>query len=101
MIFWYAFPADSSKMDPTKIEKSLHHFIFLLPPDSSHISRTTGPSEMVHLSIFIELNKEYHYSGLEMAVQTIIVQRLSENWVLDSLLLFSDRVLSSNARLKK
>ena len=75
-------------MDPTKIKKYLHHFIFLLPPDSSHISRTTGPKEMVHLSIFAEFNKEYHYSGLEMAVQIITVQTLSENWVWDSLFYF-------------
>ncbi len=56
--------------------------LFLLPPDSAHISRTTGPTEMVHLSIFAELNKECHYIILEiMTVQTIIVQKLSEKWV--------------------
>ena len=81
MIFWYAFSAESSKMDPTKIKKHLHHFIFLLPPDSAHISRTTGPTEMVHLSISAELNKEYHYSVLEMTVKIIIVQKLSKTWV--------------------
>ena len=75
--FGTLFYADSSKMDPTKIEKYLYHFISLLPPDSSHISRTTGPTEMVHLSIFAKLNKEHHYSGMEMAVQTIFEQ----NWV--------------------
>ncbi len=59
LIFWYSFPSDSSKMDPTQIKKHLHHFIFLLPPDSAHISRTTGPTEMVHLSMFAGLNREY------------------------------------------
>ncbi len=79
-------------MDPTKIKNHLHHFILLLPPDSVHISRTTGPTEMVHLPIFAGLNKEYHYSILEMNVQTIIVQKLSENWEWDSLLIFFYRV---------
>ena len=75
-------------MDPTKIKKYLRHFILLLPPDSAHISRTTGPTEVVHLSIFAELNKENLYSGLDIAAQTIIVQKMSENLVWDSLLLF-------------
>ncbi len=76
LIFWYAFSADSSKMDPTKIKNHLHHSIFLLPPDSAHISRTTGPTEMVHLSTLAGLNKENHYSILEMNVQAIIVKKI-------------------------
>ncbi len=50
------FSADSSKMDPTKIKNHHYHFIFLLPPDSGHISGTTGPTEMVLLSKFVEYN---------------------------------------------
>ncbi len=52
--------ADSSKMDPTKIKNHHYHFIFLLPPESRHIPGTIGPIEMVHLSIFVEFNKEYN-----------------------------------------
>ena len=68
-------------MDLNQIKKHLRHFIFLLPPDSAHISRTTGPTEMVHILIFAELNMEYHYSVLEMTVPAILVQKMSENWV--------------------
>ncbi len=34
-------------------------------------SRTTGPTEMIHLPIFLELNKEYHRSVVELTVQTM------------------------------
>ncbi len=60
-------------MYPTQIKKTPPPFYFLLPPDSAHISRTTGPTEMVHLSIFAEFYKEYHYSVLKMTVQAIII----------------------------
>ena len=53
------FSADGSKMDPTKIKKHHYHFIFLLPPDSGHISGTIGPTEMVHVSKFVEFNEEF------------------------------------------
>ncbi len=62
----------SSKMDPTQIKKRLYHFVFYCPP-TQHIF----PELMV--PIFAELNN--HYSVLEMTVQAIVVQRLSENWV--------------------
>ena len=67
------FSADSRKMDATKIKKKLHRFIFFIAPDSPPISRTIGPTGMVYLSIFAELNNEYHYSVLEMTVKTSIV----------------------------
>ncbi len=38
LIFWYSFPSDSSKMDPTQIKNHLHHFIFYCPP-TQHISQ--------------------------------------------------------------
>ncbi len=52
--------ADSSKMDSTKIKNHHYHLIFLLPPDSGHISGTISPTEMAHLSIFVEFIKEYN-----------------------------------------
>ncbi len=38
LIFWYSFPPDSSKMDPTQIKKHLRHFIFFIAPRLSNIS---------------------------------------------------------------
>ncbi len=52
--------ADSSKMDPTKIKTTVIILFFLLPPDPRHISGTIGPTETVHLLIFVEFNKEYN-----------------------------------------
>ena len=52
------FSADSGKMGPTQLKKTPQTFYFLYPPDSLHISGTTGPTEMVHLSIFAEFDKE-------------------------------------------
>ncbi len=50
--------SNSSNMDPINIKKHQYHFIFLLPPNSGLISATTHPTEMVHISIFVEFNKE-------------------------------------------
>ncbi len=73
MIFWYDFAPDSSKMDPTQIKKQLHHFIFVIALRLSAYLQIYRPTEMVHLSIFAELNMEYHYCVLEITVQTVIV----------------------------
>ena len=81
LIFWYAFPPDSSKMDRTQIKKTPPPFNFFIAPDSTHISRTIGPTELVHLSIFAGIYRKYYYSVLEMTFQTFIVQKLSENWM--------------------
>ncbi len=58
MIFWNAGPADSGLLGPTILKNFFTIFFFSYPPISTI---TTGPTEMVHLSMSAELNKEYNY----------------------------------------
>ncbi len=53
------FSADSSLIGPTKLKKGFPILFFIAPRLQWDISRTTDPTEMVHLSMSAEMNKEY------------------------------------------
>ena len=98
--FWYAFHPIVAKWARPKLKNTSIIWFFIAPWLSKYLQnymfhRDRSPINMCRIKQGIPLQCS------RMTVQTIIVHKLSENWVWDSLLLFFYQVLSSKAWLKK